>query len=159
VEDSATKATLAQTCRVAREALAKRCWPECDLRFGRGGRKGGLDLFLRLGLTHAQLRSLELDVGRMEAGLLRWIAERCDFSALERFEIRTSGGYVHSIVAQKSAPLDVNGAGPSGQSDYGLELVLVKLSAAENGSMLTAVGLADYPSRRDPPPQPTPWPA
>ncbi|KAJ1618646.1 hypothetical protein T492DRAFT_446886 [Pavlovales sp. CCMP2436] len=118
-------------CRPA-ASLAKRCWPEADLRFGR---TGGLELLLRLGLARARLRSLKVEVRQMEApGLLGYLAARLDFSALEVLEIRTPGGYVLSS-AQNLATVDVSGTGPANQKDYGLALVLAGLSAAEQSSM------------------------
>ncbi|KAJ1632909.1 hypothetical protein T492DRAFT_904640 [Pavlovales sp. CCMP2436] len=115
-------------------AASSRQLPRADLRFGCTGR---LDLLLRLGLARARLRSLKIEAGKMEMGLLRFIAGRCDLSALERLEYRTPGGYVHSYAQQNpaTAAVDFSGAVPENEMDYGLGLVLAKLSAAEHGSM------------------------
>ncbi|KAJ1629589.1 hypothetical protein T492DRAFT_1010165 [Pavlovales sp. CCMP2436] len=138
VEDPATKAALAQTCRVAREALAARGWPEIDLRYGRAD---SLGLILRLGLTLARPRSLKMDCGLNETGLLGWIAERCDLSALERLEVRISGGLLHTI---SNGPIATS-------HSQGLGLVLSRLSPAYHSSMraqfMTASPLAGFFSR------------
>jgi hypothetical protein len=98
VEDPKTKAALAMTCRTCREALALTGWPEVDLRYGRAGKEhAALALIGRLGTTRARPRTLKIDCDRSELGLLRWIAERCDLSALEHLELSLFDGFQHAL--------------------------------------------------------------
>lgn len=96
---------------------------------------------MRVGRARARPRTLKIDCGLAEIGLMWWLAERCDFSALEHFEIKLSGGFLHTSRTQRAraaapaAPMDPSTRREDEHSTYGLGWVLAELSGAHHATM------------------------